>query len=631
MKKALITLAAALTVMASIPTMSAQALDPPMKGDLNTDFTVNMADLVLMQRYLLGQCNLDPIYAIYAADVNDDGNADIFDFILMRQMVETADNQITKTFTRCAISLPDGMHYGKQPGQEEAVITSVSELKEYFQPNFVLLTTGECIIIEVASQEVIDDYLARYDKNFFDNNVLCLKFLRGTDRYTYQSVQYDDSSLVIKYYDATDPNLHWTVPLPPYIAEVAVPMNLWADGDVVWEEVEPPFTPSIKEDFISAINDSAIEFAVSDNSPAVIQNTVELESFIDGKFGYGVEKSLKATYTDEYFEENVLILDLYYQGYTNRWQTEVTVNKEYGKIDLMYDKSIEAVGFADSVIKLTQVTVPLEQYHREDVVRVKTWETPIKASHREFDLFSISQISKVDQPFLQIDGLWVSSYEEFESLFKEALVPEIYEIVNFSAENIDWSKQSAYIWVDSNIVESTHKLLSAANGENGLDLKFASKQPLSCMGGDFLHIVTVDKRFEGSNVTTDSINFNNDYPRTGGETKVLPIGDYYSQILIDQYTFGNENTADVYRLFPGGGPSPFNGYQYLGSIDLPEGFYAFSSLEDYTETKNDDGSITASMKNMTVVNYHNSDDESLVKVTFTIPDSGEIIEKTFSY
>ena len=51
MKKTLATIIAALAVMTSIPTMPAQALDPPMKGDLNTDFKVNMADLILMQRY----------------------------------------------------------------------------------------------------------------------------------------------------------------------------------------------------------------------------------------------------------------------------------------------------------------------------------------------------------------------------------------------------------------------------------------------------------------------------------------------------------------------------------------------------------------------------------------------------
>ncbi len=117
----------------------------------------------------------------------------------------------------------------------------------------------------------------------------------------------------------------------------------------------------------------------------------------------------------------------------------------------------------------------------------------------------------------------------------------------------------------------------------------------------------------------------------GGEYQFLPIGDNYTHFLIDQYTFGDENVADVYLIYPGGGPSPFNGYKYLGSIDLPLGYYGFSSLADYTQTENEDGSKSASVNYMTALNYHDENGDPQVKITFTLPDSGEIIEKTFAY
>lgn len=631
MKKALITIVAALAVMASVPTMSVQALDPPMKGDLNTDFQVNMSDLVLMQRYLLGQCDLEPIYAIYAADVNDDGNADIFDFILMKQMVNCDQSNIKVDFTSCADSVPEGMVYGKQPFEESAVITSVSELEEYFQPYFVLLTTGKDVIIEVATQDVIDDFMERYDKEFFSENVLCLNYLRNSSHWGVKSVEYNDSDLTIKYYDETPDYLNSNVAPPPVIASAVVPKNLWADGNAIWEEVEEPFTPQIKTDFTNAITTSAIECAVSDTSPAVILNTSEFESFIDGKFGYGVEKSLKSTYTEDYFNNNVMIFDLYYQGY-DKFQTNVSVEKnKNGEIEVIYNKMEDVVGEAADGIKLSIVSIPKEQYHGGPAVRTKTWETPINASYQEFDLGMISDALRVDIPWLDIDGSWISSQEEFETLFKEALPTDVYETINMSVENIDWSKKSAYIGVDHDVIGSNHRLLSASERENELVLKFASKQPLSCMGGQFFHITTVDKEYEGSIVNCKNLNFNEDIPMIGGEYQFLPIGDNYTHFLIDQYTFGDENVADVYLIYPGGGPSRFNGYKYLGSIDLPLGYYGFSSLADYTQTENEDGSKSASVNYMTALNYHDENGDPQVKITFTLPDSGEIIEKTFAY
>lgn len=234
MKKHLIVLALGITTaLSAVPLMPANALDPPVLGDLNQDWTVNMADLVIMQRYLLGIGELDMIYGIYSADVNFDNRIDIFDYIEMRKMVESQSDKITYQFTNVDSSISMGIQYGKQTFNESAVITSVHELEEYFQPCYVMTTGMDCVTIEVASQEVIGDYLARYDEEFFERNVLLLNYLRGTESYEFESIQYDDSALVIKYYDSTPYGLTWYAPLPPYIAEVSVSKKLWTEGDVI--------------------------------------------------------------------------------------------------------------------------------------------------------------------------------------------------------------------------------------------------------------------------------------------------------------------------------------------------------------------------------------------------------------
>lgn len=246
MKKQLLALALSIiTAFSAVPLMPAKALDPPVPGDVNLDWTVNMADLVCMQRYLLGTGELDWVYGIYSADVDNDGKIDIFDYIELRRLVDEwcglskNDVKITSRFTQVDVSIPLGVTYAR-PSSSDCIIRSVKEFEIYLSPCHVMTTGGECFTIEAASQEVSDDFLARYDDEFFANNILLLNYLPGTDSYKFESIQYEDEKLVIRYYDSTPYGLHWAAPLPPYIAEVAVPKTLWADGDVIWKKVEKP-------------------------------------------------------------------------------------------------------------------------------------------------------------------------------------------------------------------------------------------------------------------------------------------------------------------------------------------------------------------------------------------------------
>lgn len=52
------------------------------KGDINGDGKIGIADIVMLQRYLLGDKSIG-----LSADVNEDGSIDVFDLVLMRKMV----------------------------------------------------------------------------------------------------------------------------------------------------------------------------------------------------------------------------------------------------------------------------------------------------------------------------------------------------------------------------------------------------------------------------------------------------------------------------------------------------------------------------------------------------------------
>jgi len=57
-----------------------------IKGDLNLDGQVKIADALLLQRYLLGDASLTE--AQYNnADINDDADVDSFDMVFMKKML----------------------------------------------------------------------------------------------------------------------------------------------------------------------------------------------------------------------------------------------------------------------------------------------------------------------------------------------------------------------------------------------------------------------------------------------------------------------------------------------------------------------------------------------------------------
>lgn len=386
MKKQLLALALSIiTTFSAVPIMSANALDPPIKGDVNADWTVNMADLVCMQHYLLGTGELDWVYGIYSADVDNDGKIDIFDYIELRRLVDewcglSKNNvEITCTFTRCAVSMVDPMQYFKF--DSEAVITSVSELKRYLSPLSVIATTGECIHYEVVSKEVYNDYLERYTDEFFAQNVLLVKFLQGVEEYTFVSAQYDTSGentcFEIQYYDSSDPNVMYFNPLPPYIAEVAMSKDLWADGDVIWTEVDTP-ADEIKSRFTrcdKSIPDG-VKYGKQDfDSEAVITSVSELKNYFNPYYvmlttgecvtvevaSQEVIDDYLVRYDEDFFRDNVLLLN--YLRDTNSYKFE----------SIQYNDSTLLIEYYDSTPYGLTWHDPLPPYIAEVSIPKKLW------------------------------------------------------------------------------------------------------------------------------------------------------------------------------------------------------------------------------------------------------------------
>lgn len=630
MKKKLLSIALGISMTASLTAVSpANALSPPIFGDVNWDWQLSIADLVCMKNYLLGNYELN-VNQFFYSDLNKDGDVDVFDYILLEKLITSESGQIKKTFTRCAVSMVDVTQYGKHY-DAQAVIRSVDELKEYFQPTSVISTKGECYIFEVASQDVIDDFLQRYDEKFFAYNVLLLNYLNGVDQYTYRSVQYEGDDLVIEYYDSTDPNLHWFNPLPPYIAEIAVPNNMFMDGNVIWKEVDRPLNMTVTTDSTNAVETEAISWAISDNDPVAIKSAKELDEFISDKFKSGVIKSLKNTYDEAYFEENVLILDIFQHGYRDDYEVSVTAEKsEYGGIVLKYDRAF-INGYVDKETVITQVTIPKTQYYDMSVKREKSWEARTTVDYREYDIHAVPTDEELVKCYKK-EGQWISSAEEMEEYLADCLTEKGLEFFGSELTNINWNSKAVYIWMDTDIIGSTHKLASTTQNDDEVILNFEHRQPLSCMGGSFLRIAEVDKWNADKKIVIHNFNVEDSFPSTDGESLIMEFSykddhgyNKYIPVLINQYSFCGVDTADIYKLRTGGGSAQFWGYELIGTIELEGGYMPFSkdSSLEYT----DDRTICTAENFRAEITRNDSDTE----LTISYTDANDTQVKTFTF
>lgn len=73
-------------VSAEIPVITIAGMSESLIGDINSDGAVNVADLVLLEKYVLGAGNLtEKQYTI--ADLSGDKSVDVFDMVLMRKIL----------------------------------------------------------------------------------------------------------------------------------------------------------------------------------------------------------------------------------------------------------------------------------------------------------------------------------------------------------------------------------------------------------------------------------------------------------------------------------------------------------------------------------------------------------------
>lgn len=116
---------------------------------------------------------------------------------------------------------------------------------------------------------------------------------------------------------------------------------------------------------------------------------------------------------------------------------------------------------------------------------------------------------------------------------------------------------------------------------------------------------------------------NNNMPHIDGEYSILQFG--YDAVMINQYTFGNKNVADIYRLHIGGGPVQFSGYDYIGTVEF---------AEDYLPVKNDTEHISYAEGEKIVMEtgeYTITIENNELTISYRYSADSEYKEQTFNY
>ena len=344
-----------------------------IQGDLNGDGEFSLLDIILLKKWLLNMP--DTKLANWKnADFNDDNLLNIYDLLLMKKaLIHNIKDETVETFTPTAkiesIGYSNELLELAHSENSSAIITSCAELENYLTP--------------ITQERTLQAYLAEYDNNFFEENILLLNSIyqscgRGI-MYQIDSVSYQGNQLKIKYSDIYE--------LKPYpaivnglLAQVIVPKTQYHAENVIWtrlDETVETFSPTAKIESIGW-SDELFELATSENSSAIITSCAELETYLQPITQEEIAQAYLAEYDNHFFEENVLLLNTIYQIWGEHIMYQInSVFYEENQLKIEYTDTCTA----DCILEphfnglLVQVAIPKTQYHAENVIWTEIYET----------------------------------------------------------------------------------------------------------------------------------------------------------------------------------------------------------------------------------------------------------------
>lgn len=159
-------------------------------GDVNGDGSFGVADVVLFQKWLLNNPDVE-LDNWMAADFCEDGKLDVFDLCLMKKALIEKIHEVASDFYFSVTGYSDELLKLAWDDNLDVVINSTSELSDYIEQ-----------VYPEDKEQRLNSMKSKFNEDFFENNVLLLKaiYLPSTGyNYSIDNVSYNKNKLIIDY------------------------------------------------------------------------------------------------------------------------------------------------------------------------------------------------------------------------------------------------------------------------------------------------------------------------------------------------------------------------------------------------------------------------------------------------
>ena len=389
-----------------------------------------------------------------------------------------------------------------------------------------------------------------------------------------------------------------------------------------------------KVNAVTDINDVASatiegwDSAMSDTNYA-FESFEQFDEVITELFKPAVVRSLEKTYDEEFFEQNLLCMNLWAQNPDDDFTMHIAdVTYKNNKLYIDYEKSYLNEGIGEKRVLISQVAVPKAECPNYDGVVWGMENTQPVNYEYDFDSAERYYGDGAEEP---IEPKLICSYEELleyadtlgysqKETALEKYPAEFFETkavyfrpvyyVESGAEETAWNvrKQGDTITADIKVSRPPTDNLTGTIGLGQLilDKADAENAVVSCREcGAVMH-------YYASNETFD------------GEMIKYYIPDMHISLAVNQYRFKDGNAIEFYWYYSNSGGS---GYQFIDSVDVDLIYQPFVDNVGIIEENIKDWKNDYEGENYRII--YNPDKNSLTVKFKTSADSDEFVTKEF--
>ncbi|MBQ8515420.1 MAG: hypothetical protein IJ496_08470 [Ruminococcus sp.] len=342
--------------------------------------------------------------------------------------------------------------------------------------------------------------------------------------------------------------------------------------------------------------------------PFVITSPEQLDNTITPFFRDAVVRSLKTTYDEAFFEQNVLFLDLrpahayddavviddvFYQN------GDLQIEYAYMETNCVYPEGTEY----EEYVLISQVSLPREQYHENEVVWSVQGTEEIHGTYHSMGLSDISYLcgdEAVDwdsfNDWREGEGVCITSFQELTEILSGFMTEKGVAFFQDMYPESFFKAKVLYLYPEAEFEGTEKYAWNITKSGDLITVDVKRTEGGGCLVDDFLGQLTLDKE----TARNARIGFRTFTPGDGmdrGDLLYYEVpnecdvaADYCpSALAVHQYSFLGESNIDFYWCYPTG-MDLFGDIAVLECAETESGFLPFDD-QTYNWTADSDGNI----------------------------------------